>query len=446
MTQIPNSDAVVSKNDYSHPLPAPYAPKRKWRPFRLDRAGDLATVMITIAAFLIIFGTGNPPYPRNLLLIPIGIVYLIIATAGWSRLLLKPTPWRKLAYFAVQFLLSAAIHILALGNGYLVILPVTAHAVSLLPGWLGLLACVLAWLIMMFPFSVGFDLPLLISAGLSSAGAIFFVAIFTRVALNEELARDRAERLTGELQEANRKLRQYAAQVEELAIARERNRLAREIHDGLGHYLTAINMQIKAAQALLSAAPQPAAADLQTSRELLEKSQGLTQEALADVRRSVSTLREIPAMTHPLSETAERLLEEVRRAGLVAELQVLGEPPPLPESIRFALYRVLQEGLTNVRKHALASRVDLALDYTQPNRVGVRIQDNGIGLAAQAPGAAAPDGNPGFGLLGLRERLALLNGTVETHPAPGEGFMLEAWLPIPAEETDDPPAAGEAVG
>src|SRR5258708_3470428 len=142
------------------------------------------------------------------------------------------------------------------------------------------------------------------------AVGIVCVGVFSYFAISERASRAEVERLAAELQAANQKLREHAAQVEELATAKERNRLAREIHDSLGHYLTVINMQLEAAQVLAPADPERA-------RAALGKAQSLAQEGLADVRRSVAALRADPVSGRPLTEAMAELVKESQAAGLV---------------------------------------------------------------------------------------------------------------------------------
>jgi signal transduction histidine kinase len=215
-----------------------------------------------------------------------------------------------------------------------------------------------------------------------------------------------------ELSVANRKLHEYAVKVEELATLQERNRLARDIHDGLGHYLTALNMQIKAAQAIIDQ-------DRPRAIEALTKAQNLAEEALSDVRNSVATLRGEPSLSQPLPEAIESLLIECRADGLVADLKISGNYRLLASEADLTLYRAAQEALTNVRKHALASRVDVTIIY-DVDRVCLTVCDNGIG-ADKLEG--------GFGLLGLRERVQLLHGQVSVRTAIRQGFCIEVEMP-----------------
>jgi signal transduction histidine kinase len=242
---------------------------------------------------------------------------------------------------------------------------------------------------------------------------VFFVATFAQMRLNEQQARENAERLMAELEKANVQLAAYATQAEELAITQERNRLAREIHDSLGHYLTTVNVQIEAAKVVMDSDPERAL-------DAMNKAQELVQKGLARVRESVAALRESPVSNRPLHQAIEFLVKETQSTGIVTEFEVVGEPQALEHKVALALYRAAQEGLTNVRKHARASRVDVLLDF-QPGKVSLAVKDNGVG-AAETTG--------GFGLLGIRERMQLLGGRLEISTGVGKGFCLTASVPV----------------
>jgi signal transduction histidine kinase len=252
-----------------------------------------------------------------------------------------------------------------------------------------------------------------VESSLAFIPAVVFVAVFGVITGNERKAREQVESLAAELRQANQKLREYSAQAEELATAKERNRLAREIHDGLGHYLTAINIQIEAARAVVDT-------DRPRALDALDKAQTLAKESLTEVRRSVAALRAAPMANRPLPEAVGVLVEEICASGIVVEYKVTGEPRPLSPQIELALYRVVEESLTNIRKHAHATRADLILDYTAGDCVRLTVTDNGVGTS---------DPNSGFGLLGVRERVQMLDGTVQLTSAPGQGLTLNIEVP-----------------
>jgi signal transduction histidine kinase len=241
--------------------------------------------------------------------------------------------------------------------------------------------------------------------GLGMLAAAAFTAVVTELLRREQRAR-------AELAAANVRLRGYATQAEELATTQERNRLARDIHDGLGHHLTVVQMQVQAARAVLPT--DPAKADA-----VLEKAQRQSTEALAEVRRSVSALREA-RVAPPLVDGVKQLADDASAAGVPTELEVTGTVRPLGSAAEESLYRAAQEGLTNVRKHAAAGWARLLLHYGDDGTVRLEVCDDGRG--------AAPAGD-GFGLLGLHERAERLGGRVDLESAPGAGTTLRMTVP-----------------
>jgi signal transduction histidine kinase len=243
--------------------------------------------------------------------------------------------------------------------------------------------------------------------------AYAFVVLYTLAAERERQARTEVERLAAELRQANLRLREYAAQAEELATVHERNRLAREIHDGLGHYLTGINMQIQAGRAVLDH-------DRSVAMDAFDQAQALAQEGLTEVRRSVSALRASPLDNQSLPQAIEGLVDECRAAGIATAFSVLGEVRGLAPQIDLALYRVAQEGMTNMRKYAQTTSAEVTLDYREQDEVRLAICDQGVGT---------DDPSGGYGLVGVRERVHLLGGTVQVETALGEGFTLQVQVP-----------------
>lgn len=246
--------------------------------------------------------------------------------------------------------------------------------------------------------------------------AVLFTLAFSLLAAGAENARQEVQRLAGELSEANQRLREYAVQSAELAMTRERNRLAREIHDSIGHCLTVVNVQVEAARVLLDHEPARA-------RDMLDKVRVVAQGGLRDVRHSVTTLRVSPLDNQSLVEALRLLVQESNASGLTAELIVLGTARPLPPPAELTLYRAAQEGLTNVRKHAPQAAVRLTLDFSHGERMSLSVRDNGPG----APSQGGP--TRGFGLLGLQERAHLIGGQVRTWSVTGQGFTLEVEVP-----------------
>ena len=247
---------------------------------------------------------------------------------------------------------------------------------------------------------------------------LFNVAVYTFTALfgyalrAAELARRRNQELLIDLQAAQDKIK-------DLAVSEERNRLAREIHDGLGHYLTATTMQVQGAKAVLESMGLCAQAPIALGA--LNKAETLLQEALADVRRSVASLRGAATAHRPLATTlADLVNQQSDRDGFVVQFVQTGAPQPLPPQVELTLYRVAQEGLTNVRKHAQATQATMTLAYAT-DKVHLQIGDNGIGGVTTTGG---------YGLVGLRERVQLVGGTVTIQSRPGQGFQLSVEIPV----------------
>jgi signal transduction histidine kinase len=353
--------------------------------------------------------------------ISFGVVYLLLGLKAGVIFDRLPAGWAEALFFSVQCALLFGIGLALTTEGtWLIGVPLVGFAVEQLERGQRWAVCVALCASLVLP--LGLRHSNWASALLSSVTigtAILFVAVFAQMRLNEQQARERAEQLTAELEKANVQLAAYATQAEELAMTQERNRLAREIHDSLGHTLTTVNVQIEAARVVMGSDPDRAL-------DAMNKAQELTQKGLARVRESVAALRESPVRNRPLGEAIASLVRETQSSGIITEFEVTGEPFALEHKVALALYRATQEGLTNVRRHARASRVDVRLDFQQ-GKVRLEIKDNGVGAA---------ETNGGFGLLGIRERMQLLGGTLEIQTGAGKGFRLIATVPL--AEADRP--------
>ena len=315
-------------------------------------------------------------------------------------------------YFFLQVVLLTVLLWVSPIRGFfgIIVLPLAAQAIFALNRGTALLIGAYLYALNVAVWVIPFGWGAGAQAFLNFAAAFAFTTAFTLITKRALDYQKREERLRRELEVANEQLRAHAAQAEDLATTRERNRLAREIHDGLGHYLTVVKTQLDAAAALLPASPGPA-------RESVTKAAALAAEALDDVRRSVGTLRTDTARP-PLPEALQRLTQE---AGLPVAVRLDGAARPLPPGIEHALFRAAQEGLTNIRKHAAATTAELALDFRAPGRVTLSVTDNGRG----ANGAATD----GFGLVGIRERIEVLGGRVASGNRAGGGFALTIEVP-----------------
>lgn len=200
------------------------------------------------------------------------------------------------------------------------------------------------------------------------------------------------------------------------AVAKERAAIARELHDSVAHAVSVIVIQAGAARRLCDS-------DHNRASEAIATVERTGREALAELRRVVGVLRDDgdPSLRPPPTLAA---LGELVAADptLAVDLRVEGQPGPLPPSVELSAYRIVQEALTNVRKHAGPARADVVVRYC-PDAVEVVVRDDGRGASA------APN-EEGHGLVGMRERASLCGGTVHAGPRPGGGWQVTAHLPV----------------
>jgi len=392
---------------------------------RTSRTTDLAFSVVVLTAYFATFSTLREVSTLKLfLLIVFGIGYMALGVYGYGYVARSGSLKQQLIYFGLQIPLGGLIIYFSQGTGVnvMVLLPLVGHSVLLLTDtyrYVVNIIIVLTYVIAVF--FITRSLTETWSGVLPFFAGQVFIVVFTQMAVDEERAREKVVDLVMELEGANQRLREYAMQVEELAITRERNRLAREIHDGLGHYLTTINIQLKAANAILASDPAKAEAAIHTA-------QNLSQEALVDVRRSVGSLRAAVEEDLPLDEQLDRLLARCKVAGIEPNLRVIGKTRPLSPQVHLTLYRAAQEGVNNVCKHARATHLWAELDYSDPASVRLVMRDDG-------QGAETLEG--GFGLLGLRERVNLLNGAFRADSGAGRGVTLEIVVPQDDQENSN---------
>jgi signal transduction histidine kinase len=221
------------------------------------------------------------------------------------------------------------------------------------------------------------------------------------------------ERLEAHAERLERQVAERAA----AAVAEERARIARELHDVVAHGVSIIVVQAAAAQQLLGTSPERAHVALETIRRS-------GRESLADMRRIVSVLRtdvDVDLAPLPNLERVDVLVDEMRRHGIAVTLRFEGERRSLPAGVGLAAYRVVQEALTNVLTHAGSGAAYVAIAY-RPDEIEIRVEDEGRGAGAA--------GGEGHGLIGMQERVTLYGGRFEAGPRVEGGFAVHATLPI----------------
>jgi signal transduction histidine kinase len=231
-----------------------------------------------------------------------------------------------------------------------------------------------------------------------------------------------------ELEQAHHQLQAYASEVKALAVAGERTRLAREIHDTLGHYLTILSIQLKTIGKLQERDPDRAAVEV-------EEAERVVAQCLQEVRNAVAALRPMSIATLNIIEALAQLGNEFRVAAPDVELTLDQDIslPPLPAELQLAFYRAAQEALTNVHKHAHATKVLVRLRY-EDELLELVVRDNGKGFSHDH----GRQQTVGFGLIGLRERIVLLNGQVTYGPLEPYGYRVTVRMRVPQTNTDQP--------
>lgn len=262
-----------------------------------------------------------------------------------------------------------------------------------------------------------------------------FIALLTVICLGLSSAviearrsRERAENLLDDLESAHAELRRYARRVRELTLSEERARIAGEMHDSVGHHLTAVKLQAEAAVKMAEKRPERA-------REQMERARDLAAEAFEEVHRSVRALRSPTAGERSGSGALGALVRSFEGTGFGISFDVEGEEKALPEETELALYRTLQESLTNAARHSGAHRVRVRMLYGD-EVVKLTVADDGRGASEEARTTGG-----GFGLPALEQRVEALGGVFTAENLPEGGFVVEIELPF-GKPSVKPPAGG----
>jgi signal transduction histidine kinase len=232
------------------------------------------------------------------------------------------------------------------------------------------------------------------------------------------LVRER-DRRAHELEERATRLEREHAERRAAAVAEERARIARELHDVVSHSISVVAVQTQAVRRRLNPEQRREADDLRAVETT-------ARQAMVEMRRLFGVLRsngERPSLApQPGLDQLERLLADTRTAGLPVELRVEGDPIPLPPGVDLAAYRIVQEALTNTRKHAGPAHAEVTLRFSD-RELELLIEDDGTHKHSE------PD-QGGHGLVGMRERVELYGGTLEAGPRPDGGFVVRATLSL----------------
>lgn len=256
------------------------------------------------------------------------------------------------------------------------------------------------------------NLPLYIIRGFVMLGVLLILG-FTTYFL-AEAQRAEAEKL----RLANQQLAEQAGMREALAISQERNRMARELHDTLAHTLSGTAVQLQAVKTLLAADPNQAGS-------ALKEAQTLVKSGLVESRQAIKALRAAPLEEHGLSGALELAVQQLGERNQIETEVDLDHLPPLPQATEQAIYRMIQEGLTNIEKHAQATLVRLHYQKVG-HRSHFLLRDNGIGFAL--PPLNEDEAGTGYGILGMRERAERIGAEISVKSKPGNGTEVEIIL------------------
>ncbi|WP_420630964.1 sensor histidine kinase [Candidatus Leptofilum sp.] len=264
---------------------------------------------------------------------------------------------------------------------------------------------------------IQFGIPVAFSFILLYVAGLIFVAAFVRLVLRANDARQRSEQLLTDLQSAHQQLQTYANQAEELAIANERTRLARDLHDSVAQTLYGLTLQAEAASRKLTTG------QTEVVQSYLATIQEDAKQTLQDTRLLIFELRPPILENSGLTAALQARLDSVEaRSGLTMQV-TLGDAGRLPEKLETDLYRIAQEALNNVAKHAQANALQVTLQQIN-GRICLQIKDDGIGFE---PMAVSPGS---VGLQGMAERVAQLNGRLTIDSAPGQGTNIQVEVPL----------------
>ncbi|OPF84525.1 two-component sensor histidine kinase [Streptomyces antioxidans] len=231
-----------------------------------------------------------------------------------------------------------------------------------------------------------------------------------------------------QLEERAARLEKEREAQSKVAVAAERARIARELHDVVAHNVSVMVVQADGAAYVLDSSPEQ-------TRQALETISGTGRQALAEMRRLLGVLRtgepgeENDYVPQPDVEQIDELVEQVRVAGLPVDFKVVGSPRQLPSGVELTAYRIVQEALTNTRKHGGPDvGASVRLTYFDDG-LGLLVEDDGRGAQREMYEDGGADGS-GHGLIGMRERVGMVGGTLDAGPRPGGGFRISALLPL----------------
>jgi signal transduction histidine kinase len=339
---------------------------------------------------------------------------------GLEPLIAQGSSWRAHLYLLLQtsLVFIASLFWYELDFFAILYLPLCGQAMFLFPRRSSMVWAAILVLATFAGQTIQFGWPNGLSYTLLYVAGLIFVAAFSALTIQADESRQRSERLLEELRQAHRQLQTYAGQAEELAVAKERNRLARDLHDSVAQTLYGLTLQSEAASRQL------ASGHLEKVSGYLREIRQSAQHSLQEARLLIFELRPPILEKDGLVAALKARLEDVEgRSGLQTHLN-LDEVGKLSANLETGLYRIAQESLNNILKHAQASQVTLNL-ARDPTKVSLEIIDDGIGFD---PETAQLQG--GLGLEGMQARAEQIGGNLRVQSAAGEGTRVKVEVPL----------------
>ena len=407
-----NYNSIIM-NSNSFPIPSPKV---------LDRDPRLFTGFLTFVVAIMVVQTliSNPDMRKTGMLILFTVLVIIHLVLHWLLEKIAARPRLVVWYIFSQGALAFSITFLS-GNTTMIFalfMGLIGEAVGLLgiTRW-GILAAFFYLLLSFVNLTQFLGMESAKWWALGTLPIVFSLTIYVRLYVRQLEARTQAQALLVELESANRQLTEYAARVEDLTIASERRRMARELHDTLSQGLAGLILQLEAVDAHL------VGNRLERAKAILRETMEQARTTLADARRAIDDLRR--SGTDSLEDAARQEAESfITATGIPCEVSISLHTSP-PDLVTEAAIRAVSEALTNIARHARAQTAKLRIVFIEEqNELQIAISDDGIGFDPDVIGAGH------YGLLGMRERVRLAGGSLEVLSEMGKGTQIVIRFPL----------------
>lgn len=372
----------------------------------------LKAIIITILFFAAVYFE-NAQQQRLYLLVSVFVLYLAV---GFARGRIS----RDSTLYYLSFILDIALIFILEYNSrllinyffhsfYIIMLLEAALSLGFKRGMtIGVIAVLVSLIKYVYLIYYKFNLSNVSQLAFFLMISVLILVIAGFAQLNKE-EKDRKDVLYKELLDAHKQLKQYTDEVNRLSVVEERNRIARDIHDTLGHNMTALIMQLQMGSHLLKE-------DVSKAEELIANAVKTAKDSMTSIREVVETLREVSNILDP-SESIKKLVSEFSaKTGVEIELDINGEAVMQTSSANMAIIRIIQEAMTNAVRHGKATKISVLLDYSADS-ITFCVKDNGVG------GTTIKEG---YGLKGIRERVDAFGGNIEIGTR--DGFYIKGIL------------------